>query len=70
MVTAAHCLYKDDELVAAETLSIMLGLHDRSKKTESKRRRKIVFPVLPLNGITLSLTLVRRSVCLYTESIY
>ena len=70
MVTAAHCLYKDDELVAAKTLSILLGLHDRSKKTESKRCPKIVFPVLPLNGITLSLTLVRRSVCLYTESIY
>ena len=46
MVTAAHCLYKDDELVAAKTLSIMLGLHDRGKKTESKRCLKIVFPVM------------------------
>ena len=37
MVTAAHCLYKDGELVAANTLSIMLGLHDRRKKSEPKR---------------------------------
>ena len=37
MVTAAHCLYKDDELLAAKSLSILLGLHDRNKKTEPKR---------------------------------
>ena len=70
MVTAAHCLYIADKLLSAQSLLVLLGLHDRSKKTESKRCPKIVFPVLPLNGITLSLTLVRRSVCLYTESIY
>ena len=37
MVTAAHCLYNDDELVNAERLSVLLGLHDRSKKSEPKR---------------------------------
>ena len=37
MVTAAHCLYEDGEQVGAKTLSILLGLHDRSKKTEMKR---------------------------------
>ena len=37
MVTAAHCLYKDGELVAAKSLSILLGLHDRSKKLEPNR---------------------------------
>ena len=44
VVTAAHCLYKDGELVAAKSLSILLGLHDRSKKLEPnrchERRRK------------------------------
>ena len=34
VVTAAHCLYKDGELVAAKSLSILLGLHDSSKKLE------------------------------------
>ena len=37
MVTAAHCLYNDDELVSAKSLSVLLGLHDRSKKSELKR---------------------------------
>ena len=43
MITAAHCLYKDGELVAAKSLSIMLGLHDRSKKTEPNRCREVFF---------------------------
>ena len=37
MLTAAHCLFKDGEQVAAKTLSILLGLHDRSKKSELTR---------------------------------
>ena len=37
MITAAHCLYEDGEQVAAKTLSILLGLHDRSKKSELTR---------------------------------
>ena len=37
MLTAAHCLFKDGEQVAAKTLSILLGLHDRSKTSELKR---------------------------------
>ena len=37
VVTAAHCLYKEGELVDAKSLSILLGLHNRSKKSESKR---------------------------------
>ena len=44
VVTAAHCLYKDSEIVAAKSLSILLGLHDRSKTLEPKRcheRRRI-----------------------------
>ena len=44
MVTAAHCLYKDGERVAAKSLSILLGLHDRSKKSEPKRCREF-FPL-------------------------
>ena len=43
VVTAAHCLYKDGELVAAKSLSVLLGLYDRSKKLEPNRcheRRK------------------------------
>ena len=41
MVTAAHCLYKDGERVAAKSLSILLGLHDRSKKSEPNRCREV-----------------------------
>ena len=37
MLTAAHCLFKDGEQVAAKTLSILLGLHDRSKTSELNR---------------------------------
>ena len=38
-LTAAHCLYDDDnkEVLPASSLSIMLGLHDRSKVTEENR---------------------------------
>ena len=43
VVTAAHCLYKDEELVAAKSLSILLGLHDRSKKSEPNRCGERVF---------------------------
>ena len=43
MVTAAHCLYKDGELVAAKSLSILLGLHDRSKKSELNRCCEVFF---------------------------
>ena len=46
MVTAAHCLYNADKLLSAQSLLVLLGLHDRSKKTESKRCPKIVFPVM------------------------
>ena len=45
MVTAAHCLYKDGELLAAETLSILLGLYDRSKKSEHNRCDELFFDV-------------------------
>ena len=45
MVTAAHCLYKDDELVSAKSLSIMLGLYDRSKKSEPNRCHESFFPL-------------------------
>ena len=37
VLTAAHCLFKDGEQVAAKTLSILLGLHDRSKTSELNR---------------------------------
>ena len=47
VVTAAHCLYKEGELVAAKSLSVLLGLHDRSKKSEPKRCQESFFP-LPL----------------------
>ena len=38
-LTAAHCLYDDDneELLPASSFSIMLGLHDRRKTKEPKR---------------------------------
>ena len=37
VVTAAHCVFEDEELVDAKTLSVLLGLHDRSKKSERNR---------------------------------
>ena len=38
-LTAAHCLYDDDneELLPASSFSIMLGLHDRRKTKETNR---------------------------------
>ena len=38
-LTAAHCLYDDDneELLPASSFSIMLGLHDRRKAKEPNR---------------------------------
>ena len=38
-LTAAHCLYDDDneEVLPASSFSLMLGLHDRRKTTELKR---------------------------------
>ena len=38
-LTAAHCLYDDDneEVLPASSFSVMLGLHDRGKTTELKR---------------------------------
>ena len=38
-LTAAHCLYDDDneEVLPASSFSIMLGLHDRRKTTEQHR---------------------------------
>ena len=38
-LTAAHCLYDDDndELLPASSFSIMLGLHDRRKTKEPNR---------------------------------
>ena len=43
MVTAAHCLYQDGERVAAKSLSILLGLHDRSKMSEPNRCGEVFF---------------------------
>ena len=44
MITAAHCVHdskKDEtdviELLAANSLSVMLGLHDKSRKKEEMR---------------------------------
>ena len=37
LITAAHCLYNEGELVDAKSLSILLGLYDRSKQSEPKR---------------------------------
>ena len=38
-LTAAHCLYDDDnkEVLPASSFSIMLGLHDRRKAKEANR---------------------------------
>ena len=38
-LTAAHCLYDDDneEVLPASSFSIMLGLHDRRKTKEPNR---------------------------------
>ena len=38
-LTAAHCLYDDDnkEVLPASSFSIMLGLHDRRKVKEPSR---------------------------------
>ena len=38
-LTAAHCLYDDDnkEVLPATSFSVMLGLHDRRKTKEANR---------------------------------
>ena len=38
-LTAAHCLYDDnnEELLPASSLSVILGVHDRSKEREPHR---------------------------------
>ena len=38
-LTAAHCLYEDDnkEVLPATSFSVMLGLHDRRKAKEVNR---------------------------------
>ena len=38
-LTAAHCLYDDDnkEVLPASSFSIMVGLHDRRKAKEKNR---------------------------------
>ena len=43
MVTAAHCLYIADKLLSAQSLLVLLGLHDRSKKSEPNRYKKVNF---------------------------
>ena len=43
VVTAAHCLYEDgpdEEVVDVETLSVLLGLHDRRKKLDPNRYQR------------------------------
>ena len=37
VVTAAHCLFEDEDIIDVKSLSILLGLHDRSKKSEPNR---------------------------------
>ena len=53
MVTAAHCLFKEGEQVAAKSLSILLGLHDRSKKSELTRciNLKRIMAFAPISNI-------------------
>ena len=46
-LTAAHCLYEDDntELLHASSFSIMLGLHNRRKTAEPNRWLGCVSPL-------------------------
>ena len=37
MVTAAHCLYRQEVLLPATSLTLVLGLHDKSDSTEGTR---------------------------------
>ena len=37
MITAAHCLYIEEELLAASSFFVVLGVHDRSKLKEAQR---------------------------------
>ena len=43
MVTAAHCLYdnQEKETLPDDSFSVMLGLHDRSKVYEATRYKKL-----------------------------
>ena len=37
MVTAAHCLFDEEEQLPTAAISVILGVHDRSKATEERR---------------------------------
>ena len=62
MITAAHCVHDDDpddktdaiELLPANSLSVMLGLHDKNKKKEEMRwldwKRDLTVLCSPGNG--------------------
>jgi hypothetical protein len=62
MITAAHCVHDDDpddetdaiELLPAKSLSVMLGLHDKTKKKEKMRwldwKRDLTVLCSPGNG--------------------
>ena len=41
VITAAHCLFEDGEVLDAGSISILLGLHDRTKKSEPHRCRRL-----------------------------
>ena len=42
VITAAHCLFEDGEVLDAGSISILLGLHDRTKKSEPHRCRTLL----------------------------
>jgi len=37
LVTAAHCLFEENEQIPTRSLAVLLGLHDRRKRTEEFR---------------------------------
>ena len=37
MLTAAHCVYRQEVLLPATSLTLVLGLHDKSDSTEETR---------------------------------
>jgi len=39
LVTAAHCLFEENEQIPTRSLAVLLGLHDRRRRTEEFRKR-------------------------------
>lgn len=61
MVTAAHCLYDEEEQLPTAAISVILGVHDRSQANEERRLNAYFFVTKKkLDLITMLKTCTRR----------